>query len=119
MKKHSAVPIDFNRLRAENEHSPSQLQSSVFQNLMRTLMNRQAIRNNINKTSLDVEWMPVSQLKRETLEKARSLLLKLKETIEKKINLMNKMNIQIHLIKNCIKINFRNLFINIQMNITH
>ncbi|CAF0916058.1 unnamed protein product [Rotaria sp. Silwood1] len=84
MKKYSNVPIDFDRLQAEHEQPASQLQASVYKNLMRTLINRQAFRNNIHKTTLDIEWMPVSQLKRETLEKARDLLIKIKETIEKK-----------------------------------
>ncbi|CAF2691907.1 unnamed protein product [Rotaria sp. Silwood2] len=84
MKKYSSVSIDFDRLQAEQECPSSQLQSSVYKNLMRTLINRQAFRNNIHKTQLDIEWMPVSQLKRETLEKARDLLIKIKETIEKK-----------------------------------
>ncbi|CAF3484731.1 unnamed protein product [Rotaria sordida] len=86
MKKYSNVPIDFDRLLAEHEHPSSQLQSSIYKNFIRTLINRQAFRNNIHKTQLDIEWMPVSQLKRETLEKARDLLIKIKETIEKKNN---------------------------------
>ncbi|CAF0790374.1 unnamed protein product [Adineta steineri] len=51
---------------------------------LKTLINRQAIRLNIDKTQLDIEWMPVSQLKRETLQKARDLLIELKNNIEKK-----------------------------------
>jgi predicted DNA-binding WGR domain protein len=84
MKKYPNVPIDFDRLQAENEHPSSQLQSSIYKNLLRTFINRQAIRNNIHKTHFDVEWMPASQLKRETLEKARDILQKIKEIIEKK-----------------------------------
>ncbi|CAF3181779.1 unnamed protein product [Rotaria socialis] len=84
MKKYSNVPIDFNRLQTEQARASSQLQSSAYKNLMQTLINRQAIRNKIHKTKLDIEWMPVSQLKRETLEKARDLLMKIKETIQKK-----------------------------------
>jgi hypothetical protein len=84
LKKYPNVPIDFDRLQAEHEQPPSQLQSSIYKTLMQTFLTRQAIRNNIHKTPLDIEWMPVSQLKRETLEKARDFLLKIKETIEKK-----------------------------------
>jgi len=91
MKKHSNVPIDFDRLQAEHEHPSSQLQSSVYKNLMRTLINRQAMRDNIHKTQLDVEWMPVSQLKYETLEKARSLLRKIIDNMEK-LEQLNKDN---------------------------
>ncbi|CAF1530356.1 unnamed protein product, partial [Adineta steineri] len=82
--KHSNVPIDFDRLQtAESQHSNSKLQSSIYKNLMQTLISRQAIRHNIHKTHLDIDWMPVSQLKRETLEKARDLLISLKDVLEK------------------------------------
>ena len=84
IRKHSCVLIDFDRLQAEHEQLPSRLQSPIYKNLMRTLINRHAILKNINKTQLDVQWMPLSQLKRETLQKARSLLLKIKETIDKR-----------------------------------
>jgi predicted DNA-binding WGR domain protein len=84
LKKYPNVPIDFDRLQAEHEQPPSQLQSSIYKTLMQTFLTRQAIRNNIHKTPLDIEWMPVSQLKREILEKARDLLQKIKDTIEKK-----------------------------------
>ena len=82
IKKHSEVLIDFDRL--TSEHVPSKLQSIVYKNFLKTLINRQAIRTNISKTQLDVEWMPVSQLKRETLQKARDLLIELKNAIDKK-----------------------------------
>ncbi|CAF3795485.1 unnamed protein product [Adineta steineri] len=82
--KHSNVPIDFDRLQtAESQHSNSKLQSSIYKNLLQTLISRQAIRHNIHKTHLDIDWMPVSQLKRETLEKARDLLISLKDVLEK------------------------------------
>jgi len=82
MHKYSNVPIDFNRL--QSEHVSSKLQPDVFKEFLKTLINRQAIRLNIDKTQLDIEWMPVSQLKRETLEKARQLLIKLGKNIRKK-----------------------------------
>ena len=84
MHKYSDVSIDFNRLQSEQTHPPSKLHSHAYKNFLKTLINRQAIRININKTQLDVEWMPVSQLKRETLQKARDLLIELKKDIEKK-----------------------------------
>ncbi|CAF1193546.1 unnamed protein product [Rotaria sordida] len=82
--KYSTVPINFNRLQSEQIHPPSKLQSLVFKNFLRTLINRQAIRMNIDKTQLDIEWMPVSQLNRDTLQKARDLLIKIKQNLEKK-----------------------------------
>jgi predicted DNA-binding WGR domain protein len=84
MQKYSDVSIDFDRLQSEQTHPPSKLHSHAYKNFLKTLINRQAIRININKTQLDVEWMPVSQLKRETLQKARDLLIELKKDIEKK-----------------------------------
>ncbi|CAF5218783.1 unnamed protein product, partial [Rotaria magnacalcarata] len=48
--KHSNVPIDFKRLQSEQTHPPSKLQSSVFKNFLKTLINHQAIRTNIDKT---------------------------------------------------------------------
>jgi predicted DNA-binding WGR domain protein len=80
IKKHPNIPIDFDRLQAEHEQPSSKLQSSVYKNLMRTFITCQTIR----RTELDVEWMPASQLKCETLEKARDLLGKIKDIIEKK-----------------------------------
>jgi predicted DNA-binding WGR domain protein len=84
MCKYSNVSIDFERLQSDQKHPSSKLQSSVFKNFLKTLINRQAIRTNIDKTQLDMEWMPVSQLKRETLQKARDLLIQLKKNIERK-----------------------------------
>lgn len=82
--KASNVWIDFDKLAAENEQAPSQLQSSAYKTFLRTLINRQAFRRSIRRTQLDVSWMPVSQLKRETLEKARNALIKLKECLKKR-----------------------------------
>ncbi|CAF4558007.1 unnamed protein product, partial [Rotaria magnacalcarata] len=62
----------------------SKLQSSVFKNFLKTLINHQAIRTNIDKTQLDIEWMPVSQLNRVTLQKARDLLVQIKRALDKK-----------------------------------
>jgi predicted DNA-binding WGR domain protein len=84
MKKYSDVSIDFDRLQSEHTHPSSKLQSNIYENFLKTLINRQAIRVNINKTQLDVEWMPVSQLKPETLQRARDLLIELKKIIENK-----------------------------------
>ncbi|UJR15954.1 hypothetical protein I4U23_002874 [Adineta vaga] len=82
MHKYSNVPVNFKRL--QTDHTPSKLQSSVFKDFLKTLINPQAIRLNIDKTQLDVEWMPVSQLKCDTLRKARDILLELKKNIEKR-----------------------------------
>jgi predicted DNA-binding WGR domain protein len=84
MQKYPNVEIDFNRLQSEEQHPSSKLQSIVYKNFLKTLINRQAIRTNLNKTQLDIEWMPVSQLKRETLQKARDILIKLKKIFERK-----------------------------------
>ncbi|CAF4454276.1 unnamed protein product, partial [Adineta steineri] len=56
--KYSNVPIDFEHL--QTEHVSSKLHSSIFKDFLKTLINRQAIRLNIDKTQLDIEWMPVS-----------------------------------------------------------
>lgn len=84
MRKSPHVPIDFNRLQAEQQHAPSQLQSSIYKTLMRMFLTRQAVRKNVHNTRLDVDWMPVSKLNRETLGKARDVLDKIKEIIEQK-----------------------------------
>ncbi|CAF0956920.1 unnamed protein product [Adineta steineri] len=81
-REKTAVPIDFQSL--QTEHVSSKLHLSIFKDFLKTLINRQAIRSNIDKTQLDIEWMPVSQLKRETLQKTRDLLIELKNSIEKK-----------------------------------
>ncbi|CAF0960955.1 unnamed protein product [Adineta ricciae] len=94
IKKHSTVQIDFHRLQAENQHPPTKIQSSAHETLMRTLISREAMRTNLHKTQLDVEWMPVSQLKREALERARDLLIKIKEKLDEqeKLNKDNPTN---------------------------
>jgi len=89
--KHSNVPIDFNRLQSDQQHPTSKLQSIVYKNFLKTLINRQAIRTNINKIQLDIEWMPISQLKPEILEKARDLLIKIKKILERKQELIIEM----------------------------
>ena len=82
--KYSNIPINFNHLKSEKVNQSSKLQSVVFKNFLKTLIDAQAIRMNINKTQLDIEWMPVSQLNRDKLQKALDLLMKLKATIDKK-----------------------------------
>lgn len=84
MQKHSNVPIDFPRLRDDHQRPASKLESSVYETFLDTLISPQAIRSNLDKTQLDVEWMPVSQLKRESLDKARNILLQLKTDLERK-----------------------------------
>ena len=91
IRKHSDVPIDFPRLSNEKHRPPSKLQSAVYETFFESLISPQAIRSNLTKTQLDVEWMPVSQLKQESLQKARDILLKLKTDIEKKQNLQLEM----------------------------
>ncbi|CAF5090729.1 unnamed protein product, partial [Rotaria socialis] len=78
------VPIDFQQLQDDNQHPPSKLQSSVYKNFFKTFLNPQAIRTNLQNTQLDVEWMPISQLRPETLQKARDILVQLKTDIEQK-----------------------------------
>lgn len=76
------VPIDFQRLSDETQHIPSQLQSGTYKAFFRMFLNSETIRTNMEKTKLDVEWMPVSQLKPESLKKARDILATLKIHIE-------------------------------------
>ncbi|CAF1574984.1 unnamed protein product [Rotaria sp. Silwood1] len=82
--KHTDVPIHFQRLENESEQIPSKLQSTAYKNFFKTFLNGQIIRENINKANLDVEWMPVSQLKPESLQRARDILAKLATDIEQK-----------------------------------
>ncbi|CAF3593781.1 unnamed protein product [Rotaria socialis] len=84
MHKYTNVPIDFQQLQDDNQHPPSKLQSSVYKNFFKTFLNPQAIRTNLQNTQLDVEWMPISQLRPETLQKARDILVQLKTDIEQK-----------------------------------
>ncbi|CAF3244348.1 unnamed protein product [Rotaria sp. Silwood2] len=84
LEKYTNVPIDFQQLQDDNQHLPSKLQSSTYKILFKTFLNPQTIRVNLNKTELDVEWMPVSQLKPENLQKARDILVQLKKDIEQK-----------------------------------
>ena len=84
LRKHPHVPIDFNRLQVEDEHPPSQLQSSIYKTLMSMFLKREAVRKNAHHTRLDVDWMPASQLNREALGKAHDVLDKIKEIVEQK-----------------------------------
>ncbi|CAF1971897.1 unnamed protein product [Rotaria magnacalcarata] len=84
MQKYTNVPIDFQQLQDDNQHPPSKLQSSIYKNFFKTFLNPQAIRTNLQKTELDVEWMPISQLRPETLQKARDILVQLNKDIEQK-----------------------------------
>ncbi|CAF3749255.1 unnamed protein product [Rotaria sp. Silwood1] len=67
-----------------NEQIPSKLQSIAYKNFFETFLNGQIIRENINKANLDVEWMPVSQLKPESLQRAHDILVQLAANIEQK-----------------------------------
>ncbi|UJR19473.1 hypothetical protein I4U23_022604 [Adineta vaga] len=82
--KYTNVPIDFQRLQDNNQHLPSKLQSTSYKTLFKTFLNPQTIRVNLSKSQLDVEWMPVSQLRPEILEKARDILRQLKIDIQEK-----------------------------------
>ncbi|CAF3833248.1 unnamed protein product [Rotaria sordida] len=82
--KHKDVPLDFQRLENESEQIPSKLKSEAYKNFFKTFLNDQVIRENINKADLDIEWMPVSQLKTESLQRARDILAKLAADIEQK-----------------------------------
>ncbi|CAF2682426.1 unnamed protein product [Rotaria sp. Silwood2] len=82
--KHMNVPILFQQLENESEQIPSKLQSIAYKNFFKTFLNDQIIRENINKANLDVEWMPVSQLKPESLQRARDILAQLAVNIEQK-----------------------------------
>ena len=84
IQKYSEVPIDFELLQDDNQHPSSKLQSSSYKNLFKTFFNPQAIQTYLRKIQLDIEWMPVSQLKPETLQRARDLLAELKQIIEEK-----------------------------------
>lgn len=91
LHKHVNVAVNFHRLQSEQIHPPSKLQLTSYQTFLNTLINPQAIRANLTKTSLDVEWMPVSQLKRETLQKTRDLLIKLKTILDRRQELIVEM----------------------------
>ena len=67
--KYSNIPINFNQLQSDKVNQSSKLQSIVFKNFLKILINSQTIQMNINKTQLDIEWMPISQLSREKLQK--------------------------------------------------
>ncbi|CAF0989151.1 unnamed protein product [Rotaria sordida] len=82
--KHTDVPIHFRRLEEESKQVPSKLQSTAYKNFFKTFLNGQVIRENINKANLDVEWMPVSQLQPESLQRAPDILAKLATDIERK-----------------------------------
>ena len=84
MKNSTNVPIDFELLQDETQHRPSKVHSSSYKNFFKLFFNPQAIRSYLNKVQLDIEWMPVSQLKPETLQRARELLTELKTKIEEK-----------------------------------
>lgn len=83
-QKHINVPIDFQRLQDENQHLPSKLQSSAYKSFFKTFLNPKAIETTLQKSQLDIEWMPVSQLKPSMLQKAREILLQLKDEIQSK-----------------------------------
>ena len=83
LPKYSNVPIDFNRLQSEKDNASSKIQSNIYRNFFKIFFNQQAIRTNIHKTQLDIEWMPISQLKRETLDKGKDLLKKIKNLLVK------------------------------------
>ncbi|CAF4352319.1 unnamed protein product, partial [Rotaria sp. Silwood2] len=84
MQKYTNVPINFEELQDDNQHPPSKLQSSVYKIFFKTFLNPEAIRTNVKKTQLDIEWMPISQLRPETLQKARDILAQLKKDIKQK-----------------------------------
>lgn len=82
--KSANVPIDFGRLNDETQHIPSKLKSDAYKNFFKMFLNAGAIRTNLEKTNLDIEWMPISQLKSESIQRARDILTKLKTDIEHK-----------------------------------
>ena len=84
MQKHTDVPIDFKLLQDDEQHPSSKLQSPSYKNLFELFLKPQAIRSYLGKIQLDIEWMPVSELKPETLHRARELLAELRTTIEEK-----------------------------------
>ncbi|CAM4741805.1 unnamed protein product [Rotaria magnacalcarata] len=78
--------IKFMHLQSEQTHSTSKLQSSAFKNCHKALINHQAIRMNIDKAQLDIQWMPaVLQFNRETLEKTCDLLIQIETYFTKKM----------------------------------
>ena len=84
LQKYINVPIDFQQLQEDSQHLPSKLQSSSYKIFFKTLLNPEAIKINLDKSQLDVEWMPVSQLKPVLLQKAREILGQLKTEIQAK-----------------------------------
>ncbi|CAF4208377.1 unnamed protein product [Rotaria sp. Silwood2] len=84
MHKNTDVSIDFQRLEDESTQVTSKLQSAVYKNFFKTFFNDRVIRDNITKANLDIEWMPLSQFKPETLQRARDILAELADNIEQK-----------------------------------
>ncbi|CAF3979132.1 unnamed protein product [Rotaria sp. Silwood1] len=82
--KSTDVPVDFQRLNDETQHIPSKLHSDAYKNFFKMFLNSGAVRTNLEKANLDIEWMPVSQLKSESVKRARDILTKLKADIEHK-----------------------------------
>ncbi|CAF4922866.1 unnamed protein product [Rotaria sp. Silwood1] len=78
------VPIDFERLNDEAQQVPSKLKSDEYKDLFRTFLNSEAIRKKAKEAKSDLAWMPLSQLRPESLQKARDVLGKLKSDIEQK-----------------------------------
>ncbi|CAF3694044.1 unnamed protein product [Rotaria sp. Silwood1] len=78
------VPIDFERLNDEAQQVPSKLKSDEYKDLFRTFLNSEAIRKKAKEATSDLAWMPLSQLRPESLQKARDVLEKLKSDIEQK-----------------------------------
>ena len=78
------VPIDFPQLQDKTQYQTSKLQSFEYENFFRLFLHPEAIQTNLVKSQLDIEWMPVSQLKPALLQRAREILGELKENIEAK-----------------------------------
>lgn len=83
-QKYVNVPIDFQQLQDDSQHPPSKLQSSAYRSFLKTFLNPEAIQTTLKESQLDIEWMPVSQLKPSILQKARDILVKLKTDIQAK-----------------------------------
>ena len=83
-QRYTNVPIDFQQLQDDSQQPPSKLQSSAYQVFFKTFLDPHAMKTNLEKCQLDVEWMPVSQLKPTILQKAREILVQLKTDIQAK-----------------------------------
>ena len=83
------VRVNFEQLQDENQHPSSKIQSAPYRTFLRTFLNRQALRQTGFHVSCDADVLPASKLKREVLQQARDILVKLKDLLKQRDELSN------------------------------